>query len=69
MYFSEIEAQVLELQGKTKALSSDTAQEERVGLGLQGGFDDVIYEPNASKFAGYDTSIAATDEQDVRIYF
>ena len=63
---SEIEAQVKELQNRRKGLVGET-EEDRVALGAGGHFDTEIYEGHQDKFAGYVTSIAPTDEQEVSI--
>ena len=57
---------MLEIQGKSKKAAVLGKEDARVGLGEEGHFDTDIYELKSSKFAGYVTSIAATDEQDVR---
>jgi len=64
--FAAIEAQVRELQNKRKHLNrTDVPKEnERVGLGDVGGYDDDIYTGTKSKFEGYHTSLAL-DEADV----
>ena len=71
--FSEIEEQVRNLQAKRQALASGIAtnddDEDRIGLGATGHYDQDIYGTSAisrdSRFVGYDTSIAVTDEPDV----
>ena len=67
-FFSEIGAQVRELQNKRKNLNrADVPKEnERVGLNDVGGYDDDIYTGTKSKFEGYHTSLAF-DEADVRL--
>ena len=70
---TEIEAQVRALQEQRAGLSEQAAagggpddeEEDRVGLGERGHFDTDIYGGSKSKFAGYVTSIAATDEPEV----
>ena len=44
-------------------------EEDRVGLGQRGHFDTDIYGGSKSKFAGYVTSIAATDEPEVSLIY
>uniref|UniRef100_A0A8C6R8T9 Splicing factor 3b subunit 1 n=1 Tax=Nannospalax galili TaxID=1026970 RepID=A0A8C6R8T9_NANGA len=56
----DIEAQIREIQGKKAAL--DEAQ--GVGLDSTGYYDQEIYGGSDSRFAGYVTSIAATELQD-----
>ncbi|KAM9037161.1 splicing factor 3B subunit 1 isoform X2 [Monodelphis domestica] len=56
----DIEAQIREIQGKKAAL--DEAQ--GVGLDSTGYYDQEIYGGNDSRFAGYVTSIAATELED-----
>ena len=68
--FPEIEAQVRALQASRAALSKDGEEEAtegdpKVGLGQGGHFDTEIYDNPTSKFHGYVTSIATTDEVDV----
>uniref|UniRef100_A0A8C8US48 Splicing factor 3b, subunit 1 n=1 Tax=Peromyscus maniculatus bairdii TaxID=230844 RepID=A0A8C8US48_PERMB len=55
-----IEAQIREIQGKKAAL--DEAQ--GVGLDSTGYYDQEIYGGSDSRFAGYVTSIAATELED-----
>lgn len=43
--------------------------EEGVGLGSTGIFDQEIYGGNDSRFAGYVTSIAANEQEDVSVTF
>ncbi|KAF6116101.1 splicing factor 3b subunit 1 [Phyllostomus discolor] len=56
----DIEAQIREIQGKKAAL--DEAQ--GVGLDSTGYYDQEIYGGSDSRFAGYVTSIAATELED-----
>ncbi|KFO83559.1 Splicing factor 3B subunit 1, partial [Cariama cristata] len=56
----DIEAQIREIQGKKPAL--DEAQ--GVGLDSTGYYDQEIYGGSDSRFAGYVTSIAATELED-----
>ncbi|XP_053328198.1 splicing factor 3B subunit 1 isoform X1 [Spea bombifrons] len=56
----DIEAQILEIQGKKAAL--DEAQ--GVGLDSTGYFDQEIYGGSDSRFTGYVTSIAANEQED-----
>ena len=62
------------IQAKRQGLSSSAPtpaqdEEERVGLGTTGHYDQDIYGNGGismdSRFVGYDTSIAVTDEPDV----
>ena len=73
---TEIEEQVRNLQAKRQGLGSSAPgqdEEERVGLGTAGHYDQDIYGNGSltmdSRFVGYDTSIAVTDEPDVRVWF
>lgn len=59
-YYPNIEAQIREIQGKKPAL--DEAQ--GVGLDSTGYYDQEIYGGSDSRFAGYVTSIAATELED-----
>ncbi|XP_076460472.1 splicing factor 3B subunit 1-like isoform X1 [Babylonia areolata] len=65
-----IEEQVRNLQAKRQGLTAGPQQdeEERVGLGTAGHYDQDIYGNGGismdSRFVGYDTSIAVTDEPD-----
>ncbi|KAK2144433.1 hypothetical protein LSH36_757g00005 [Paralvinella palmiformis] len=59
----EIEAKVLEIQAKKRDPVAPTEQ-NRVALGEGGHYDLDIYDGKSEKFAGYVTSIAATDEPD-----
>jgi len=61
MFPLDIEAQIREIQGKKPAL--DEAQ--GVGLDSTGYYDQEIYGGSDSRFAGYVTSIAATELEDV----
>lgn len=67
IFFSvtDIESQIRELQEKKKTIQNDTNQNNQVGLGKQGYFDQEIYDGTNNKFDGYVTSIAANDEVDV----
>lgn len=60
-FVTDIEAQIREIQGKKAAL--DEAQ--GVGLDSTGYYDQEIYGGSDSRFAGYVTSIAATELEDV----
>ncbi len=74
--YTEIEERVRELQNKRSSLrpgdedTENTAPaktaKDMVGLGVEGNFDTEIYESRNSKFAGYVTSIPATDEVEVK---
>lgn len=61
IFVTDIEAQIREIQGKKAAL--DEAQ--GVGLDSTGYYDQEIYGGSDSRFAGYVTSIAATELEDV----
>lgn len=65
MFPLDIEAQIREIQGKKPAL--DEAQ--GVGLDSTGYYDQEIYGGSDSRFAGYVTSIAATELEDVSDFF
>ncbi|KAI4879237.1 hypothetical protein NFI96_012121, partial [Prochilodus magdalenae] len=60
--FSDIEAQILEIQGKKAALLEEG--EQGVGLDSTGYYDQEIYGGSDSRFAGYVTSIAANEQED-----
>lgn len=60
---SDIEAQILEIQGMKAALLEEGAQ--GVGLDSTGYYDQEIYGGSDSRFAGYVTSIAANEQEDV----
>jgi len=62
----DIEAQILEIQGMKATLLAEG--EQGVGLDSTGFFDQEIYGGSDSRFAGYVTSIAANEQEDVRIY-
>lgn len=69
-YFSDIEAQIKEIQARKKNLNTEengVTEKSRIGLGESGYFDQEIYDGGGSKFDGYVTSIAANDEVDVSI--
>lgn len=61
--FLDIEAQILEIQGKKAALLEEGDQ--GVGLDSTGLFDKEIYGGSDSRFAGYVTSIAVNEQEDV----
>lgn len=68
MLLSEIEAQIRDIQNKRKAAPAPVQEGDvRVGLGEEGHYDQDIYQMSRGrgKIDDYDTSIAATDEQDV----
>lgn len=58
---TDIEAQIREIQGKKAALE----EAQGVGLDSTGYYDQEIYGGSDSRFAGYVTSIAATELEDV----
>ena len=60
---SDIEAQILEIQGMKAALLEEG--EQGVGLDSTGFFDQEIYGGSDSRFTGYVTSIAANEQEDV----
>ena len=61
----DIEAQILEIQGMKASLVEEEGQ--GVGLDSTGFFDQEIYGGSDSRFAGYVTSIAANEQEDVSI--
>lgn len=61
--FTDIEAQILEIQGMKAALQEEG--EQGVGLDSTGYYDQEIYGGSDSRFAGYVTSIAANEQEDV----
>lgn len=61
--FADIEAQILEIQGMKAALQEEG--EQGVGLDSTGYYDQEIYGGSDSRFAGYVTSIAANEQEDV----
>lgn len=61
----DIEAQILEIQGMKASLLEKG--EQGVGLDSTGFYDQEIYGGNDSRFAGYVTSIAANEQEDVSI--
>lgn len=63
LYFLDIEAQILEIQGMKAALVEGA--EQGVGLDSTGYYDQEIYGGSDSRFAGYVTSIAANEQEDV----
>lgn len=60
--FSDIEAQIRDIQSKRKEIPVGT--ENGVGLGESGVFDSEIYDGQDKKYEGYVTSIAANDDVD-----
>lgn len=64
--FLDIEAQILEIQTKKATLVEEGQQ--GVGLDSTGFFDQEIYGGSDSRFAGYVTSIAANEQEEVSIY-
>lgn len=65
--FLDIEAQILEIQTKKATLVEEGQQ--GVGLDSTGFFDQEIYGGSDSRFAGYVTSIAANEQEEVSINF
>jgi len=62
-FFLDIEAQILEIQGMKAALAEGADQ--GVGLDSTGYYDQEIYGGSDSRFAGYVTSIAANEQEEV----
>lgn len=67
---------MLEIQQRRQGLSAEAEEAltaegggKGVGLGEHGHFDQDIYGGSDSKFEGYVTSIAATDEQEVSVFY
>ena len=65
VFFLDIEAQVQEIQSRNKV---DISEKDRIGLGESGFFDSEIYGGVQSRFDGYVTSIATTDEVEEEDY-
>lgn len=63
----DIEAQILEIQGMKASLVEDGGQ--GVGLDSTGFYDQEIYGGSDSRFAGYVTSIAANEQEEVSIVY
>lgn len=61
----DIEAQILEIQGMKATLLEEGDQ--GVGLDSTGFYDQEIYGGSDSRFAGYVTSIAANEQEEVSI--
>lgn len=63
IYFTDIEAQIREIQSKKKEIPEE-GDAKGVGLGESGYFDSEIYDSGTGKgkYEGYVTSIAANDE-------
>lgn len=67
IYFPvDIEAQILEIQGMKATLLEEG--EQGVGLDSTGFYDQEIYGGSDSRFAGYVTSIAANEQEDVSFF-
>lgn len=64
-FLADIEAQILEIQGMKAALLEEGDQ--GVGLDSTGYYDQEIYGGSDSRFAGYVTSIAANEQEDVSV--
>ncbi|XP_033099282.1 splicing factor 3B subunit 1-like isoform X1 [Anneissia japonica] len=65
----DIEEQIREIQGKTKNIQHENANNtegdgNRIGLGEGGHFDQSIYGERGSRYAGYDLSIATNEGED-----
>lgn len=63
--YADIEAQILEIQGMKAALVEKG--DEGVGLDSTGYYDQEIYGGSDSRFAGYVTSIAANEQEEVSL--
>lgn len=66
-FFSDIEAQIADIQSKKKELAAAQASEKGVGLLESGYFDSELYDDGSDKnrrYEGYMTSIAANDDAD-----
>lgn len=63
---ADIEAQILEIQGMKATLLEEGDQ--GVGLDSTGFYDQEIYGGSDSRFAGYVTSIAANEQEEVSIF-
>nr|CAG4647641.1 EOG090X00GC [Moina brachiata]SVE92837.1 EOG090X00GC [Moina brachiata] len=64
--YEEIAAQVQEIQSRSKV---DISEKDRIGFGESGVFDSDIYGGEVqSRFAGYNSSIAASDEVEEEDY-
>lgn len=63
---TDIEAQILEIQGMKATLLEEG--EQGVGLDSTGFYDQEIYGGSDSRFAGYVTSIAANEQEEVSIF-
>ena len=64
-FLADIEAQILEIQGMKAALLEEGDQ--GVGLDSTGYYNQEIYGGSDSRFAGYVTSIAANEQEDVSV--
>lgn len=64
----DIEAQILEIQGMKASLKEQDGG-QGVGLDSTGFYDQEIYGGSDSRFAGYVTSIAANEQEDVSSLF
>lgn len=65
--FTDIEAQIADIQSKKKELAQSQACEKGVGLLESGYYDSELYDDGSDKkkrFEGYNTSIAANDDVD-----
>jgi hypothetical protein len=63
---SVTEAQIRDLQSRKKDLIEEMKEKERVGLGESELYDRDMYDSGVSKYDGYVTSIAVSDEMEVR---
>lgn len=66
LFPADIEAQILEIQGMKASLLAEDG-EQGVGLDSTGFYDQEIYGGSDSRFAGYVTSIAANEQEDVSV--
>lgn len=67
LIFSDIEAQIADIQSKKKELAATQAAEKGVGLLESGYYDSELYDDGTDKrnrYEGYMTSIAANDDID-----
>ena len=66
LYFSDIEAQIREIQTKKKEVLAEQAKEKGVGLLESGYYDSELYDGNGNKgkYEGYVTSIAPNEDDD-----
>ena len=68
--FSEIEEQIREIQAKKVNISHENGDEDdgRISMSLsKANMDSDIYGDNHNKYANYNTSIAANDDNDYEV--